>query len=108
MHEFRDFQSEQYKAWRLRVFKRDFFHCRLCGGSYHLQAHHIKRWADCIELRFVVSNGITLCETCHATVKDREESYEQMFTKLVGQRPTIKNKKKTRDIILEIKKRLRQ
>lgn len=59
--------SRDYKRWRFDVFMRDKFTCQECrdnrGGN--LAAHHIKPFADHAELRFDVSNGITLCETCH-------------------------------------------
>lgn len=57
----------QYKRWRYDVYQRDKFTCQECatarGGN--LVAHHIKPFADFPELRFEVSNGLTLCETCH-------------------------------------------
>ena len=56
----------EYKKWRLAVYQRDGYVCQDCktrGGR--LVAHHIKTWADHRELRYEVSNGITLCEACH-------------------------------------------
>ena len=35
-----------------------------------LQAHHIVPWEDNVELRFEISNGLTLCRVCH-TKEDR-------------------------------------
>lgn len=77
----------------------------MCGNQTGIQAHHIRRWADCVELRFVVANGITLCKVCHDLVKDREDEYASRFTKLVGMKPLIKTKK-DRDTFLEIRMRL--
>lgn len=59
--------STAYKRWRFDVFARDSFTCQECGDSRggNLNAHHIKSFADHPELRFEVSNGITLCERCH-------------------------------------------
>lgn len=61
--------SQQYKDWRNSVFKRDTYTCQRCGkrGS-DLQAHHIKTFANYPDLRFTVSNGITLCIDCHKAV----------------------------------------
>lgn len=59
--------SDEYKEWRLRVFKRDYFTCQCCkkvGRNIH--AHHIKDFSSHVELRFDVNNGITLCDLCHA------------------------------------------
>jgi 5-methylcytosine-specific restriction endonuclease McrA len=64
------------REWRKRVFERDNFTCQDClkrGGK--LQAHHIRPFALYPELRFEVSNGITLCETCHN--KKRKELYKK-------------------------------
>jgi 5-methylcytosine-specific restriction endonuclease McrA len=60
--------SQGYKRWRYDVFLRDHFTCQECGDSRggNLVAHHIKPFAEYPDLRFEVSNGLTLCEVCHA------------------------------------------
>ena len=58
--------SQKMQFWRNAVFNRDGYKCQKCnqiGGE--LNAHHIKRFAKYPELRFDVSNGITLCVNCH-------------------------------------------
>ena len=59
--------SQRYKRWRFDVFARDSFTCQRCCDSRggNLNAHHLKPFATHPELRFVISNGITLCDTCH-------------------------------------------
>lgn len=56
----------EYRDWRNSVFKRDDYTCQCCGvrGGY-LEADHIKPWVAFPELRYEVSNGRTLCKTCH-------------------------------------------
>ncbi len=60
----------RYKEWRTAVFQRDDYTCQVCqkrGGSLH--AHHVKGWAKFPELRYVVGNGLTVCEDpCHKTL----------------------------------------
>ena len=52
--------------WRKAVFPRDGYVCQLCGKrGFRLEAHHILSYAQYPELREVVSNGTTLCYSCH-------------------------------------------
>jgi hypothetical protein len=58
--------STDYSKWRTAVFERDNYTCQGCkqrGGR--LNAHHKKSFAKHPELRLDVSNGITLCKSCH-------------------------------------------
>lgn len=61
--------SKKYKRWRELVFKRDNYTCQECKklGTY-IEADHIKPFSLFPELRFVVSNGCTLCKKCHKKV----------------------------------------
>ena len=67
--------------WRKKIFVRDSYKCQICdklGGK--LNANHIKKFADYPELRFEISNGITLCEPCHQKkVNHHEEEFENFF-----------------------------
>lgn len=55
-----------YIKWRKDVFRRDQWTCQECGQvGWKLNAHHIKSWSNCKELRYNISNGITLCKKCH-------------------------------------------
>lgn len=61
--------SPRYKEWRKKVFRRDNWTCRLCNKKgIRINADHIKPWAKYPKLRFVVSNGRTLCIKCHKKV----------------------------------------
>jgi hypothetical protein len=53
------------KKWSADVRERDGHKCVECGSSGKLHAHHIKPWKQAPELRWDLSNGITLCPTCH-------------------------------------------
>jgi hypothetical protein len=60
-----DRNSQRYRKWRTGVFERDGFRCVECGAKKDIQAHHIKSWKKNKELRYVISNGVTLCRCCH-------------------------------------------
>jgi len=66
-------KSVEYSDWRETVFKRDSFTCQHCGDNKggNLHAHHIKAFAEFLDLRFDVSNGLTLCRNCHEKVHSK-------------------------------------
>lgn len=58
--------------WRKSVYQRDNYTCQHCGqyqGVIH--AHHLQALAEYPELALVVTNGITLCVSCHEVVHRR-------------------------------------
>ena len=66
--------SAKYITFRKAVLRRDKYTCRKCKSKKFLEVHHIKPWAKFKKLRFKVSNGITLCRSCHAKV-DKSRRY---------------------------------
>lgn len=58
--------SSEMRRWKRLCLIRDNFSCQICGQSGgSLNIHHINNFADFPELRLEISNGITLCESCH-------------------------------------------
>lgn len=54
-----------FARWKRAICKRDYRACQQCHSKEKLRAHHILSWKDFPELRFELSNGITLCKICH-------------------------------------------
>jgi len=64
--------SLEYIIWRNEVYKRDNWTCRICGihcQKGNIVAHHIKKFSNFPELRFLVENGLTLCRKCHIKIE---------------------------------------
>jgi len=75
-------KSFEYKEWRKSVFKRDDYTCQDCSirGGY-LEAHHIKSFTKYPDLRFEITNGITLCKKCHVKIESQ---------RMIGNKNSIK------------------
>jgi len=73
----------KYKLWREKIFERDNYTCKLCGAKgVYLNAHHLDAYKDIIneykpktitdaykiKKLWDISNGITVCESCHKKI----------------------------------------
>ena len=87
--------SEEYKKWRLKVFQRDRFTCRLCSHrsckskahgdkTSDIHAHHIVAVSDNIKLCLKEGNGITLCVTCHRRTYGKEKEFAKVFKEILN------------------------
>lgn len=80
--------SEPYRNWRKKIFERDNYICQICGQKKDwIEANHIKTFANYPLLRFEVSNGITLCKSCHRFIIHKERNYEWLFNGIVNYNP---------------------
>lgn len=81
----KDRGGQLHREWSLSVKKRDVWMCKIntqdCSGR--LESHHILSWKDYPELRYEVSNGITLCHHHHPRRKEDEEKMVSSFTELL-------------------------
>ncbi len=82
----RNYNNAIYTKFRQDVKDRDSGSCKWpgCRNARRLQVHHILKWSDYPNLRFVLSNGITLCDMHHKTIRHNEDYYIQFFQKLLG------------------------
>ena len=66
-----DRNNSQLKTWRKQVWARDDYTCIMCkhrdfqNKGKSINAHHFEGYLESDELRYNVSNGITLCLKCH-------------------------------------------
>lgn len=59
-------RGNAHQKWANQVIARDAATCQHCGAAgVELHAHHVKPFKTNPELRFEVSNGVTLCYACH-------------------------------------------
>ena len=97
-------QTFEYKNWRDMIYKRDHYICQMCFiKDKTLNAHHIKtfysiakeyclsEYDDFINCSFLwdIDNGITLCELCHHSIKNKEEEYEEKFKNIIYEKKKI-------------------
>jgi hypothetical protein len=73
----------KYKQWKKDVMCRDAFSCQICNNKSNLYAHHIKPKRNYPELVYDVSNGITLCKTCHENTFGRENEFVDFFVSFI-------------------------
>ena len=95
-----EMENLEYKQLRFSAFVRDKFVCQLCRmKSKNLQCHHIRRWHDAPELRYQLSNVITLCNSCHHDkVTGHEEEYEEQFKRILEQQKISKTGVKKKSV----------
>lgn len=65
-----------FQIWAKRVKERDGYKCTQCASTYRLAAHHIIPWKEKEELRFELSNGISLCASCHAKLEGYKKGHK--------------------------------
>ena len=63
-------RTRDYRVWRAHVIRRDG-KCVCCHSRQNRHAHHIKHATYSPELKFDVSNGVTLCQTCHSVLHNK-------------------------------------
>lgn len=78
--------SAEYKEWRIRVYKRDGYRCKMpnCySNSRDIAAHHIFPKKKYPEKQFDLDNGITLCRKCHEKTFGKEEQFIDALVRIV-------------------------
>ncbi len=60
-----DRETTEYREWRKAVLQRDNGICQVCGSVDEIETHHLNAFAKFPEQRYLVTNGVCLCFTCH-------------------------------------------
>lgn len=68
----RERSSKRARDWAMAVKDRDGWKCVKCDATEGLHAHHIVSWSRSKALRYELSNGMTLCPTCHQAEHENE------------------------------------
>lgn len=56
----------EMQEWRDAVYERDDFRCQICGArGGRLNAHHLYNYSARPDLAYDLSNGVTVCRSCH-------------------------------------------
>ena len=65
--------SYKYRKWREDVLERDGYVCRVCGAKESvMNVHHILPFSKYPDVRYDVTNGLTLCPGCHKSLHRKE------------------------------------
>ena len=81
----KDRGGQLHREWSKSVKNRDGWKCKISNGdcSGRLEAHHILGWKSYPELRYQITNGITLCHFHHPRKRDGELKLSPYFQDLV-------------------------
>lgn len=60
-----DYDRTKMNNWCKSVKRRDNYICQKCGTNENIHAHHIKPKSKFPELKYIVENGMSLCQKCH-------------------------------------------
>lgn len=65
---------------RNQVLLRDRYQCQMCNATgVKLECHHVVRWAVSSNVRQNKRNLISLCKSCHQSIRNKEERYASIF-----------------------------
>jgi len=57
--------------------------CVMCGSDRYRHVHHIKTRRESPDFTFDLSNLITVCRSCHSSIKGKEAEWQEFFMRLV-------------------------
>lgn len=79
------------RHWRIKVFQRDNFTCQYCKkySRDNINAHHKDGYNWCLDRRYDITNGVTLCIECHKkfhTIYGYGDNTEEQYNEWIEHR----------------------
>lgn len=74
--------SSESRIWRknlLKLYKK----CIKCKSNKKLEAHHINNFSEYENKRFILSNGVILCNSCHINFHKKYGYSNNSYTQLI-------------------------
>ena len=77
---------KDYRSWRRKILQRDNRTCKMCESIEKPIAHHIVEAKERPDLKYEITNGITLCQKCHIEVhKNNSHNYIESLQKAISE-----------------------
>jgi predicted restriction endonuclease len=71
------------------VLRRDGYCCKMCGVTRNedvqIDTHHIKPRCRYPQGTYDVDNGISLCKSCHESIRGKESEFETQLLNAIKQ-----------------------
>jgi 5-methylcytosine-specific restriction endonuclease McrA len=102
--------TKKYLMMRNEVLLRDRYECQLCKAiGVKLECHHVVRWAKASAVRQNKRNLISLCKTCHNSIRNKEDRYVSIFrAKIAKNTERARKEKLTLEELIARKKQQEQ
>ena len=96
-----------FKKWAKAIKVNNSFECCICGKrGVYLESHHLDSWDWCIENRYALENGVSICGVHHRQFHDTygygnntkwqfdqfkkiAEKFQLMLSRRVGVEPSL-------------------
>jgi predicted restriction endonuclease len=69
--------------WKKIILERHNYRCEICGGNWHITAHHFYFKSKKGHLRNDLDNGICLCGKCHASLHWKGQDQKLVEDKII-------------------------
>lgn len=96
--------TKEYKDFRLKVLKRDNYTCQACGRKNSLHVHHLYPISRYPKYIYNTETAICICRFCHRVTLRREETFIELFIKIINKKQLNKKDQTLLQMLLKQKK----